>query len=163
VVYFVQAVDGGPIKIGHSVDVERRIGQLEADFKRKLAVLAVIPGGRIQEREIHDRFSHLRLGKTEQFRPAQDLLDFIGRPLLVSVNPELVEAMDSEPSGCSAVRIRSDVAAKARIAASYEGESITDLLSNLLDPLLTKLINDGHARISKMSPGPKGKRSDPSE
>lgn len=67
------------------------------------------------------------------------------------------------PRNDEAVRLRSDVAAKARIAASYEGESITDLLSNLLDPLLTKLINDGHARISKMSTGTKGKRPDASE
>jgi hypothetical protein len=93
VIYFLQSSSGGPIKIGYSQDVETRIGQLEADFGRPLALLRVMPGGRDEEKAIHGRFAHLRLGQTEQFRPASDLMDFIGRPLLVGANPDTVEVM----------------------------------------------------------------------
>lgn len=91
-VYFVQSVDGGAIKIGTSRDVPLRIKQLEADYARPLAILGTMPGGREEEREIHERFSHLRFGRSEQFRPEPDLLAFIGRPLFVSAVP-VVEAM----------------------------------------------------------------------
>jgi hypothetical protein len=89
----MQSVGGGPVKIGFSDCVERRQAELEATYGQPLAVLAVLEGGLETEREIHGRFSHLRLGKTEQFRPASDLMVFIGRPLLVMANPEAVEAM----------------------------------------------------------------------
>lgn len=94
-VYFLQPVDGGPIKIGFSDDVEFRRVQLEGTYGCPLALLATMNGGRQEEAEIHERFAHLRLGRTEQFRPAADLLTFIGRPLLVCPNPDAVEAMES--------------------------------------------------------------------
>jgi hypothetical protein len=97
VIYFVQAVEieNAPIKIGYSEDVNRRLDQLEWNYRTPLALLATMPGGRDKERVIHARFSHLRIGTTEQFRPAQELMEFIGRPLLVGTNPETVEAMPS--------------------------------------------------------------------
>lgn len=94
-VYFVQPVDGGPIKIGHSVNVPTRLKELETIYARPLALLATIPGGRDEERAIHERFSALRFGKTEQFRPESDLLAFIGCPLFVSAVP-VVEPMESK-------------------------------------------------------------------
>lgn len=87
-VYFVQAADGGPIKIGTSVDVRARLKQLELAYKRPLAMLAEMPGGREEEGAIHERFSHLRIGRTEQFRPGPDLLEFIGRPLFAGGDVE---------------------------------------------------------------------------
>jgi hypothetical protein len=95
VIYFVQPVDGGPVKIGYSADPQRRHAQLEAIYRRPLVALAVIEGDRRREREIHDRFAHLRLGNTEQFRPAPELAEFIGAPLIVSPNPDTIEAMPS--------------------------------------------------------------------
>lgn len=98
-IYFVQAVDGGPVKIGYSADVPLRVRQLEAHYRKPLAILATMPGGREQEAEIHARFDHLRFKSSargrhpEQFRPAPDLMAFIGRPLLVSADPSAVEAM----------------------------------------------------------------------
>jgi hypothetical protein len=94
-VYFTQPIDGGPVKIGHARDVPARIKQLEAHYGVPLAVLATMDGGRKEERAIHERFSAHRFGRTEQFRPAADLMAFIGRPLLVSSNPDTVEAMES--------------------------------------------------------------------
>lgn len=95
-VYFLQSIDGGPVKIGFSTDVDRRREQLEAIYGTPLAVLATLDGGRDEEQALHARFSHLRLGRTEQFRPDAELMAFIGRPLLVDQNSESVDAMPSK-------------------------------------------------------------------
>jgi hypothetical protein len=94
VIYFAQPTDGGPIKIGCTEDVSRRLKQLESHYGCPLALLKVIPGDFEEEKAIHERFLHLRLGKTEQFQPASDLMAFLGRPLLVDPNPDAVEALE---------------------------------------------------------------------
>lgn len=95
-IYFLQPVAGGPVKIGYSADVPGRHRQLESHYGQPLALLAMIEGSVEQEAEIHGRFAHLRLGRTEQFRPAAELMAFIGRPLLVHPDPEAVEAMPAD-------------------------------------------------------------------
>lgn len=92
-IYFMQATDGGPVKIGYSADVGARLYQLESHYGTRLAVLATAEGGRAEEAELHTRFAHLRFGRTEQFQPAPDLMAFLGRPLLAGANPDAVEAM----------------------------------------------------------------------
>lgn len=92
-IYFVQSLEGGPVKIGFTDNLEQRLAGLEAKYQQPLAVLATMDGGRREESELHDRFAHLRLGRTEQFRPTADLMAFIGRPLLVAADPSVVEAM----------------------------------------------------------------------
>jgi len=73
-VYFIQGVNGGPIKIGYSLNPERRARDLEtAD---RLIVLACFPGDRYTEHKLHHRFSGLRLNG-EWFRPGSELLEFI--------------------------------------------------------------------------------------
>jgi hypothetical protein len=47
-----------------------------------------MPGGRAEERALHERFAGHRIGRTEQFRPAPDLMEFIGWPLLIGANPD---------------------------------------------------------------------------
>ena len=89
----MQATDGGPVEIGCSVDVDRRREQLEATYGKPLALLHSMPGGRDEERAIHRRFARHRLGRTERFRPATELMEFIGRPLLACANPDAVAAM----------------------------------------------------------------------
>jgi hypothetical protein len=64
-------------------------------YRTPLAVLAVRDGDQNEEARVHALFDHLRIDLTEQFRPAPDLLAYIGRPLLVSANPEAVERMPS--------------------------------------------------------------------
>jgi hypothetical protein len=105
----MQPTDGGPIKIGYSENVLRRHKQLEAHYGVPLAILASRPGDQEDERELHERFKHLRLGLTEQFQPAGDLLEFIGRPLLVGMNPEAVEAIEPDHN-----KVKATVVVKCR-------------------------------------------------
>jgi hypothetical protein len=83
-IYFLQSIDGGPVKIGSSKDITRRHEELEAYYGRPLVLLATMEGGRKEETVIHQRFRRLRFGRTEQFRPDPELMEFIGRPLLVN-------------------------------------------------------------------------------
>ncbi len=128
-IYFMQAIEGGPVKIGHSKDVDARRAQLEAHYRKPLALLGTRKGGRLEEREIHQRFAHLRFGKTEQFRPAADLMEFIGRPLLVGANPETVEAMKPE---YASVMIDAKVARMAKKAATLLGKTLTAYLTEVI-------------------------------
>jgi hypothetical protein len=105
VIYFMQPTDGGPLKIGFSDNVDARRKQLESHYGCELAVLATRPGGRAEEREIHERFAAHRLGRTEQFRPVAEIMEFIGRPLLVGPNPAAVEAMPGPAIDTRPVRL----------------------------------------------------------
>jgi T5orf172 domain len=93
-IYFAQTPTGS-IKIGTSENVDSRLLSLEQHYGQPLALIGTMPGDRQTEQEIHARFSHLRLGRTEQFRPAADLMEFIGKPLLVGPNPDAFECVPS--------------------------------------------------------------------
>lgn len=75
-VYFLQMV-GGPIKIGTTVDIERRKKRIEAR-KGPLVLLATLPGGDSVERQMHQRFAHCQI-QGEWFSPVEDLLGFISQ------------------------------------------------------------------------------------
>jgi hypothetical protein len=133
VIYFMQATDGGPVKIGHSADVPTRVRQLASHYRKPLAVLATMDGDREEEAEIHARFAHLRFGRTEQFRPASELMAFIGRPLLVGPNPETVEAMapaNFDP-GTVPIKIDRKLASMAKAIATARGVAVAEYLSGL--------------------------------
>lgn len=82
-IYFAQTPSGS-IKIGHSATVDTRLRNLASHYGSALRLLATMPGGREEERNIHARFSHHRIGRTEQFRPGRDLLEFIGNPMIIN-------------------------------------------------------------------------------
>lgn len=109
-IYFAQ-LPTGSIKIGFSDDVETRLADLERHYGVPLSLLHTEPGGRTEEREWHDRFAHARFGRTEQFRPVPELMEVIGRPLLVGANPDAVEAV--EPSGRTTLIILKGTPAQA--------------------------------------------------
>lgn len=75
-VYFIQAIDGGRIKIGTTIQLATRLKTLVKECEADLRVLAVIDGDRDVERGLHDRFSELRVAG-EWFEPGDDLLGFI--------------------------------------------------------------------------------------
>jgi hypothetical protein len=75
-IYFAKSAARDQIKIGTTTCLRTRFGALEGTEKTELDLLAVMDGNRPEEKELHLRFSHLRVSG-EWFRPADELLEFI--------------------------------------------------------------------------------------
>ncbi len=75
-IYFVQAEDGGPIKIGLAACVWCRLSSLQTGNPARLLLLATTVGDCVDEAELHSRFSRHRL-RGEWFRPNPELLALI--------------------------------------------------------------------------------------
>jgi hypothetical protein len=97
-VYFGERPDG-LIKIGYSGRAQHRVSV------QRLKLLAFAPGGRKEEKEMHERFAAQRIGKSEIFRPEPELLDFIAAlpatdpgitRVHLFIDNKLIEWMDSE-------------------------------------------------------------------
>ena len=71
-VYFIR--NGNRIKIGTTTDLYQRVRRLSL---RTDNVTLLLAGGRDLERDMHRRFSSLRIGNTEWFRDAPPLSDYI--------------------------------------------------------------------------------------
>lgn len=67
-IYFMQGVDGGPIKIGQSTDPEKRLISVQNGNPVKLQLTRVVPGIEADERWLHDLFQDFRLNG-EWFKP----------------------------------------------------------------------------------------------
>jgi hypothetical protein len=80
VIYAVQASLGNSVTIGHSDNIPVRIAQLEHHYGLPLRLLAMLEGGILEERAIHEKFAHLRYGSTDQFRAVPELMAFLGCP-----------------------------------------------------------------------------------
>ena len=73
-VYFMQAGEGGPVKIGFSHDPRVRRRSLQTALPWELIMLAVRPNATIEdEKALHGQFRHCRI-RGEWFRPEYDLL-----------------------------------------------------------------------------------------
>jgi hypothetical protein len=75
-VYFVERGCGGPIKIGWSQDVDRRLAELQTANAEILRVLGKVPGRMRDESKMHERFAYLRL-EAEWFRNAREIHEFL--------------------------------------------------------------------------------------
>lgn len=60
-IYAIQAVNGGPIKLGLSVHPDKRRSTLQGAHYEPLRLLAVLPGTVAQERELHKELADDRL------------------------------------------------------------------------------------------------------
>lgn len=78
-IYFIQ-FETGPIKIGYTEDLDRRLPGLKGEFVQDFVLLMTMDGDLEQERDIHHRFKHLRSRRSEQFRPAPSSSISSGRP-----------------------------------------------------------------------------------
>lgn len=76
-VYFAQAEPSGPIKIGFTSNVARRLHELGKGRRHlKFVALLELAGDKRLEGELHARFAAHRISR-EWFRPASELLEFI--------------------------------------------------------------------------------------
>lgn len=119
-IYFAQIASDGPVKVGFTDDLPTRRKALENLYGCRLTILATMQGGRDEERAIHNRFAHLRLGRTEQFRPAAELMAFIGRPLLVGVNSDTVEVMPAIGERITIINLKGSEEFRDWLAAMVE-------------------------------------------
>ena len=87
-VYFLQAEDGGAIKVGYAAVPRKRLKQLQTASSVPLRLLRTIKGGRDLETALHVRFAPLRTCG-EWFRPGTDLTRFIEDP-----RPELPSLLE---------------------------------------------------------------------
>ena len=76
-VYFIQAENGGPIKIGHSSVPSMRLDALQTGCPEPLRLRLEVPGTRADEADLHALFRDLRQ-HGEWFEPANTLPMFIG-------------------------------------------------------------------------------------
>lgn len=75
-VYFIQGECGGPIKIGYTTDLKKRITSLQTGYPDKLELLLAFPGNPGLEKTIHKMFDPYRLNG-EWFRSAPEVLEKI--------------------------------------------------------------------------------------
>lgn len=76
-VYFVQAGDAGPVKIGVSADVDKRITELQVSAPSELRLLAVISdAGADVERRLHTEYAD-ELMRGEWYRPCERLMALV--------------------------------------------------------------------------------------
>ena len=91
-IYFIQAGQDGPIKIGVSDNPQSRLEALQTAHYEKLRLLGVIGGGDSKEKEMHLRFN--QYGMTgEWFKPVGELLDFIHNAIREWTEVEQLQAL----------------------------------------------------------------------
>jgi hypothetical protein len=91
-IYFIQAIGGGPIKIGYtSTDPHDRLRGIQTGSPYKLRVLAVRTGNRSQEQALHHKLSEHRL-EGEWFEPCKTVLEAIVDDLPQTTNSNTGEA-----------------------------------------------------------------------
>lgn len=84
VVYFI-AADNGLVKIGFASDFRSRLGRLYNGSPVPLTPLAVVRGGRVEEREYHARFKLWRrhgewFELTDELEEEIDRINYIATP-----------------------------------------------------------------------------------
>lgn len=76
-VYFIQNTRTKHIKIGYTTDVRRRFRTMCSDNVDGLVLLGRVKGERKLEAALHRKFKEHRHRKTEWFRPAEEILQYI--------------------------------------------------------------------------------------
>lgn len=76
-IYMIRAGDDGPVKIGFTNDVTRRVTKMQTDHYQRLVMMRVFDGGPREEALLHGRFAELRL-VGEWFTFSDDMLGDVG-------------------------------------------------------------------------------------
>lgn len=77
-IYFIQAGDSGPIKIGKTRYIKKRLRSLQTINSEDLQVRGWMPEGDWTEKQLHQKFAVYKQ-KGEWFLPSEDILTFIQR------------------------------------------------------------------------------------
>jgi hypothetical protein len=77
-IYFIQSGPAGPIKIGTTVDLDRRLRSLQIAHSVRLTVLGTVPGDAVQEAALHAELAADRI-RGEWFRPSHAVLAALAR------------------------------------------------------------------------------------
>lgn len=75
-VYFIQAGEGGPIKIGTAGNMRTRLNALQTGSAEVLTLLATFEGGILEERKLHRELRSHRI-HGEWFRPHEDVMRMV--------------------------------------------------------------------------------------
>lgn len=86
-IYFIQAHDGGPIKIGWAKNIDKRIAEIQRMSPSQLRVLNTFDSSEEDERILHKYFKRIRL-YGEWFEPTDELLAFVQNPHKVELPPK---------------------------------------------------------------------------
>lgn len=149
-VYFVQGIGGGSIKIGNTIQLSFRLKQLAKDHGREFRVLAVVPGRYAEENALHQRFSHIRV-VDEFFLPSDELLGYIA---------EFGQEWDgTDESRMVPLKVDADILRDSRIVCAITGEDIQDYVSRALAPIVARHKEEAMAlEREKMSDQPRVKK-----
>lgn len=150
-IYFLRSEQDGKflkagwIKIGVSSRLSVRLKQIAVEIGHVPTVLAVLDGAFAEEHALHVRFKSSR-EFCEWFGPCEDLLRLIemeGRP------------WDGTDEACltGPVKLAADTIEAARIVSAFRGETMTDMLSDILRPILARMEREETAKRAKTKKG----------
>lgn len=74
VVYLMQFGEGCPVKVGYTSNIGLRLEVIGASHWRPMSLLYVVAGNRRLEGQLHRRWTRHRIGSTEWFSPAPEIL-----------------------------------------------------------------------------------------
>jgi hypothetical protein len=168
VVYFIR-LQSGSIKIGSTDNLGQRMANLKWTYG-SIELLATIPGDASTEKEIHSKFDHIRLGRSEQFHPKHELLGFIrmtsGRDLLgiLSQEVELTPAKNVNNSATLHFTISESLRGSLESEAKRTGAPLAEIVRRALAQYVGGL-NDVHrGRVERKDGGVRpGRSSDESD
>ena len=102
-IYFIQSGEKGPIKIGFTIDPEKRLGHLQCANPCELTLLKAIHGDMEEERRLHEKFRHLRI-RGEWFKPNRVLRAYIHKASRVGTpeGPAGAAVVEAEPATIAA-------------------------------------------------------------
>jgi hypothetical protein len=108
VVYFIR-IEGGNIKIGTTTNMRRRMAAFATGICDPFSLVGCVPGGREEEREIHNRLARWRV-RGEWFKPAKEVTTFIENAIA--------------QNGCeSPIQPDTEADSETRVAASWARKS----------------------------------------
>lgn len=97
-IYFIQAVNGGHIKIGYATDVKKRLETLQVGNPFELRVIGTIEGDMKTKFRIHKRFEQYRY-RNEWFEPSVNC--FVLSKTFIGSILEACSRRKKRPTPCS--------------------------------------------------------------